>query len=109
VIPLSHGHRIRDRLSLNKQAALKFDMERFNPKKLSDVEIKEQYQVKISNGFAAVENLDHDDDDDDVVDISRPWESIRENIKASILECLDYYELKEHKLWFYDACSKLLD
>jgi hypothetical protein len=36
------------------------------------VEVKEQYQVKISNMFAALENLDDDDDDDDDdVDINR--------------------------------------
>jgi hypothetical protein len=33
-------------------------MERFNVKKLNEVEGKEQYQVKISNRFAALENLD---------------------------------------------------
>jgi len=43
------------------------------------VEIKEQYQVKISNRFAALENFDDDDDDDDDDDvgISRAWGSIR--------------------------------
>jgi hypothetical protein len=35
---------------------------------LNDVEIKEQYQFKVSNKFAALENLDDDD-----VDISRTW------------------------------------
>jgi hypothetical protein len=49
----------------------KYDMERINLKKLNDVEVKEQYQVKISNRFAAVENLDDDDSDSDDVDISR--------------------------------------
>jgi hypothetical protein len=46
-------------------------MKRVNLKKLNDVEVKEQYQVKISNSFAALENLDDD------VDITRAWESIR--------------------------------
>jgi len=46
-------------------------MKRVNLKKLNDVEVKEQYQVKISNRFAALENLDDD------VDINRAWESIR--------------------------------
>jgi len=39
-------------------------------------------QVKISHRFAALENLDEDDD----VDISRAWDSIRENIKASLTQ-----------------------
>jgi hypothetical protein len=47
-------------------------MEKFDLKKLNGVEVKEQYQVKIRNRFAAIENLDDDDDD-----ISRAWESVR--------------------------------
>jgi hypothetical protein len=33
-------------------------MERFNLKKLKEVEVQEQYRVQISNRFAALENLD---------------------------------------------------
>jgi hypothetical protein len=33
----------------------------------------------------------------DDVAISRTWESIKENIKASLAESLGYYELKQHK------------
>jgi hypothetical protein len=60
-------------------------MEKCNLKKLNDLEVKEQYQAKISNRFASLENVDDDDDDDDDVDdvgIKRFWESIRQNIKA---------------------------
>jgi hypothetical protein len=32
-------------------------MERFHLKKLNDMEVKEQYQVDISNMFAALQNL----------------------------------------------------
>jgi hypothetical protein len=46
-------------------------MERFNLKKLNDVKFKEQYQVKISNRFTALETLDDD------VDINRALENIR--------------------------------
>jgi hypothetical protein len=56
--------KVRQRLSVSKRAAQKFDIERFNLKKLNDVEVKEQYQVRISNRSAALENLDYDDDDD---------------------------------------------
>jgi hypothetical protein len=52
------------------------------------VEIIEQYQVKISNIFAVLENLDNN------VDISRGWESVRENMKASAVESLGCYGLK---------------
>jgi hypothetical protein len=58
----------RECQSINK-VVQKCDMERFNLKKLNDVEVIGQHQVKISNWFAALENLDDDDDDD--VDISR--------------------------------------
>jgi len=37
-------------------------MERHNLKKVDDVEVKQQYQVKISNRFSALENLDDDVD-----------------------------------------------
>jgi hypothetical protein len=37
-------------------------VERFNLKRLNDVEIKGQYQVKIINRFAALENWDDDVD-----------------------------------------------
>jgi hypothetical protein len=40
----------RDKLSASKYAEQKSDMERFNLKKLNNVEAKEQYQVKISAG-----------------------------------------------------------
>jgi hypothetical protein len=33
-------------------------MKRFTPKKLNDVEVKEQYQIKSSYKFPALENLD---------------------------------------------------
>jgi hypothetical protein len=56
--------KIRHRLSVSKQAAQRFDSEKFNFEKLNGVEVKEQYQVKISHRFAALENLDDDDDDD---------------------------------------------
>jgi hypothetical protein len=79
------------------------DMERFNLKKLNEVEDKEQYGVQTSNRFAALENFYTE------VDINRTWETIRENIKISGQESLGSYELKKHKPWFYEGCSKLLD
>jgi hypothetical protein len=43
------------------------------------------------------------------MDISRAWESSRENIKPSAIESLGYYELKQHKPWFDEDCSKFSD
>jgi hypothetical protein len=38
--------KVRERLSVSKRAAQKFDIERFNLKNINDVEAKEEYQVK---------------------------------------------------------------
>jgi hypothetical protein len=78
-------------------------MERFNLKKLNEVEGKEQFRVEVSNRFAALEDLDAE------VDINSAWETIRENIKISAKESLGYFKLKKHKPWFQKGCSKLLD
>jgi uncharacterized metal-binding protein YceD (DUF177 family) len=50
--------KIRERIAANKQASHKFQMERFNLKKLNEVEDKEKYRVEVSNRFAALEDLD---------------------------------------------------
>jgi hypothetical protein len=42
---------------VSKQAAQKFDIERFNFMKLNELEVRKRYQIKISNRFAALENL----------------------------------------------------
>jgi hypothetical protein len=51
----------------------------------------------MSNWFEALENLgggDNNDVDDDNVDTSRDWGSIRENIKASLTESQGYYDFE---------------
>jgi hypothetical protein len=50
--------KLRERISVSKGAKQKFDLERFDMKKLNDVEVKEKYQVEISNRFATLESLD---------------------------------------------------
>jgi len=71
-------------------------MERYNLKNLNDVEVKEEYQVKISYRFATLEYLDDDDDDDDDdVSNDRAGESINHNIKVSATHSQGYYELKQ--------------
>jgi hypothetical protein len=83
----------------------KVHVERFNLKRLNEVEGKEQYRVQISNRFAALENVCTE------VDINRAWETIRERkkIKISAKKVLNYYEFKKHKPWFDEGCSELLD
>jgi len=48
--------------------------------------VKKQYQIQISNTFAALENLSDDKD------INRTWENIKENIKISDKESLGLHE-----------------
>jgi len=59
---------VNERLAVSKQAARKSDVERFNLRKLNELEVRKWYQIKISNRFAAWENLN------DVEDINRAWE-----------------------------------
>jgi hypothetical protein len=57
--------KVRQRQSVSKRGAQKFDTAKFNLKKLNDVAVKQYYQVKFSSRFVASENLNDDDDDDD--------------------------------------------
>jgi hypothetical protein len=50
--------KVKERLAVNKQRSQRFHMERFNLKKINDVEGKEQYCVEVANRFAALEDLD---------------------------------------------------
>jgi hypothetical protein len=43
------------------------------------------------------------------VDINGPWETIRDSVIISTKESLGCYELKKHKPWFDEGCSKLFD
>jgi hypothetical protein len=67
---------IGQRLSVSKRAAQKFHDERFDLKKLNDVDVKEQYQVKISNRFTSLETLD------DNMNISEAWKGITNDTKT---------------------------
>jgi len=60
-----------------------------------------------------LENLDDDDDDDDddAMGIYRAWKStrIRKNTTVSSTDILRYCQLKEHKAWFDEEYSELLN
>jgi len=75
------------------------DGERFNLRKLNELEVRKHYQIAISYRFAALENLS------DGEDIQRAWENIKENVKTSAKESLGLHELKQHKPWFDEECS----
>jgi hypothetical protein len=59
----------------------------FNLTKLNEVESKEKYRCGVSNGVAALEDLDCK------VDINNSCETIKENAKISAKESLGHYEL----------------
>ena len=71
--------KLRVTLAVRKQAAqTKLEGERFNLRKLKELEVKEKYQIEITNRFAALENLNVDED------VNRVWENIKENTKPQL-------------------------
>jgi hypothetical protein len=82
---------------------LSFELVTGCERKLNDAEVSEKYQVKITNRFKALGNFDSN------VDMNRAWENIRENIQISAKESLGHYELQQHKPWFDDECSTIID
>jgi 50S ribosomal subunit-associated GTPase HflX len=95
--------KVRERLSVSKKETKKFDVERFNPRRLRELEVRKPYQVKISNKITALENLN------DSKDKNRAWENIKENIKTSAEDSLGLHELKQHKPWFGEEGLRFLD
>jgi hypothetical protein len=95
--------KVRERPATSKQTLHNFYTERFSPRKLNDVDIEQQYSADVSNRFSALEDLDAE------VGIIGAWETIRENITISANERLGHFDLKKHKPWFDEACSKLVD
>jgi hypothetical protein len=80
---------VREKLAVNKQRSHRFHTEKFNLKKLNEVEGRDKLRVA-SNRFAAIEDLDTE------VKIISAWKTIRENIKMLAKESLGYFELKKH-------------
>jgi hypothetical protein len=62
-------------MAVSKQAAQKYDVERFNFKNLNELEVGKQYQIKVSNRFSTMENLNDDKD------INMAWWNTEENIR----------------------------
>jgi len=95
--------KVRERLAVSKQGAQRFDGERFNLRKLNEVEVSKQYQIETTNRFGALENLPDDED------INWVWENIKENIKTTAKESLILQEMKHHKPWSDEECLGFLD
>jgi flagellin-specific chaperone FliS len=56
--------------------------ERFNLRKLYELDVRKQYQIEITNRFAALDNLS------DVEDTHRAWENMKENQNLSSRESM---------------------
>jgi len=67
-------------LSVSKQAAHKFDVDRFNLRKINKLEVRKRYQIDITNRFSVFDNLC------DSKDINRAWENIKEKVNATVKE-----------------------
>jgi hypothetical protein len=67
--------KIRERLAVRKQAAQKFDVERFDFRKSVELEVRRQYQTD-PNRLAALENLNNSKE------INKAWKNLEENIKT---------------------------
>jgi len=63
---------VGERLAVSKPAAHKFHGERFNFRKINEMEFRKQCQSEILNRFAALENIRADED------INRTLENIKE-------------------------------
>ena len=77
-------------------------MEGFNFTKISEVEVWEQHQIKISNRSAALENLI------DSQEKNKAWVNIKQKIKISAKESLGLYEQKQHIPWLHKECPQIL-
>jgi len=95
--------KVREGLAVSKQEAQKFDRERFNLRKLNELEVRKRYHTEIKNRFTALENLS------DGENRNMAWENIKENIKTSAIEGLGLHQLKHHKPWFDEKCLGFLD
>jgi len=96
--------KLRERLAVRKQAAQKFNGEKFNRRKPNGLGVKEKYQIEITNRFAALENLTGNEN------INGTWENIKENIKTSAKESLGLHEWKQAKVqWIQDPRRSNVD
>ena len=75
---------------MRKQDAQSFDKQRFDLRKLNELEVREQYQIEITNRFAALENSDNDGD------VNRTSENIKEKRTDTKKEIYYYYYYYHH-------------
>jgi len=84
--------KLRESLAVSKMTAQMFDRQRCNLREINEPEVREQYQIEITNSFAALEDLNDDQD------VNRTWENIKDYIQTSAKESLGLHELKQNKI-----------
>ena len=67
------------------------------------MELTDQYQIKISYRFAALENLNYSDNK------IRIGKTLNRILKSQLKTVSSLYEQKQHKPWFDEKCSKFVD
>jgi hypothetical protein len=82
--------KVRERPAVSKQDVQMVDVERFNLRKLNELEVGKRYHIMISNRFATMENSNNSEH------INWVWENIKEKVKTSATESLGVYKLKKH-------------
>jgi hypothetical protein len=58
-------------LTISKHAPQNLDGERFNLRKLNELEVRKRYQIKITNRYAVLEKLN------DIEDLNRAWKNTK--------------------------------
>jgi hypothetical protein len=90
--------KVVERLLARKEAAQKTDVQRFYVKKLSEMEVRRQFQIELSDKFVALQNLRHSED------INKARENIKGNITISAKKPVGLSERKQH----VQKCSQFL-
>jgi hypothetical protein len=54
--------KVRERLAVSKQKSHKFDVEKFNLRKLNELKVRKHFHIKITQRFAALEDLSDSED-----------------------------------------------
>jgi hypothetical protein len=93
--------KVKQCLLVRKRTAQKSDVETINLKKLSEIEVRKEYQIKISKRFETFEYLN------DSEDINRLGKRT-ENIKISVKETLGFL-WEQHKTWLDEKRSQFSD
>ena len=77
----------------------------FDTEKLKDGEVRNSYQVLVSNKFSALENLD---EVENIEDVNKIWGTMREKIISSAKESIGFVGKIKNKPWFDDECADLV-